>query len=304
MVICTYTAERLEWLERAVASLLQQRQRAFEIIVVVDHAPELLARLEQKPWPGVTVVANRYGRGLSGARNTGSALARGELVGFLDDDAVAEPEWLARLSRWFSDPRVLGAGGYVKPSWREALAQGFPPEFLWALGCSYTGLPERPGPVRNLFGGCMVVRKSVLDTVGGFREGTGRTATELYGCEETELCILAQERIPGGRFIYDPAAVIHHHVPQTRLSATYLWRRCLGEGRSKARMRRATRSALALRSEQRYLLRVLPQAFAGDAARLLKRDRWAAQRLLLRTVGLGGALFGYALDTLEARRRR
>lgn len=304
VVICTYTAERLEWLYRAVESVQRGHLRALEIVIVVDHAPELLRRLQRRPWTGVTVVANRYGKGLSGARNTGSAVAKGDLVGFLDDDATAAPDWLARLSLWFDDPRVLGAGGYVKPFWHESSARGFPREFLWAVGCSYTGLPERPAPVRNLFGGCMVVRKSVLEAVGGFREGSGRTATQLYGCEETELCILAQERIPGGTFIYDPQAVIHHYVPEARLSPHYLWRRCLGEGRSKARMQRTTRSQLALKSEQTYLLSVLPRAAAEDAALLLRGDRSAGERLLMRATGLSGALLGYLLDTFEEASRR
>ena len=64
------------------------------------------------------------------------------------------------------------------------------------------------------------------------------------------------------------------------------------------------RSGLALRSEQSYLLSVLPRAFSKDLALLLRGDRWAGQRLLMRLTGLSGALLGYTLDTLETSHRQ
>src|SRR6202034_1540897 len=82
VIICAYTAERWDDTMRAVASVQAQQPDAKEIFLVVDHNPELLARLAEA-LPGVRVVANTYERGSSGARNTGVALATGDIVAFL-----------------------------------------------------------------------------------------------------------------------------------------------------------------------------------------------------------------------------
>ena len=47
----------------------------------------------------------------------GIALAQGALIAFLDDDAIAEPDWLVRLTNCCADPQVLGAGGIIEPLW-------------------------------------------------------------------------------------------------------------------------------------------------------------------------------------------
>ncbi|OUC78462.1 glycosyltransferase family 2 protein, partial [Streptosporangium minutum] len=90
IVICVYTEERWEDIQAAVESVENQRRRPYEIILVVDHNPDLHLRLKQR-YPGAIVVENTHERGLSGGKNTGAATASGDIVAYLDDDAVAEP---------------------------------------------------------------------------------------------------------------------------------------------------------------------------------------------------------------------
>jgi glucosyl-dolichyl phosphate glucuronosyltransferase len=97
VIICAYTVERWDDTMQAVASVQAQQPTPNEIILVVDHNPELLTRLAEG-LPGVRVVSSTNERGSSGARNTGVALATGDIVAFLDDDAVAQPGWLAALT--------------------------------------------------------------------------------------------------------------------------------------------------------------------------------------------------------------
>ena len=80
VIICAYTAERWDDTMRAVASVQAQQPAPNEILLVVDHNPELLTRLAEA-LPGVRVVSNTSERGSSGARNTGVALATGETCG-------------------------------------------------------------------------------------------------------------------------------------------------------------------------------------------------------------------------------
>jgi GT2 family glycosyltransferase len=117
VVICAFTEQRWEDVHAAVASLRAQRHAPHEVIVSVDHNPGLHARLKAS-LPDVIVVENRHGRGLSGGKNTGAELAGGDVVAYLDDDAVAAPGWLAAFAAGYAaDPSVLGIGGMTLPLW-------------------------------------------------------------------------------------------------------------------------------------------------------------------------------------------
>src|SRR5207247_7639898 len=118
---------------------------------------------------GITVIENSEPKGSSGARNCGIALSQGTLIAFLDDDAVAEPDWLELLGRCCQDPQVLGAGGVVEPLWSSKCPTWFPVEFYWTVGCTYQKPPSKPTVVRNLYAGCMCLRREVFEAVGVFR---------------------------------------------------------------------------------------------------------------------------------------
>ena len=79
VVICAYTADRWDDVLAAVASVRGQSVPALEILVVVDHNPELLEGL-RAALPDVRVMANDDVQGLSGGRNTGIAAAHGDVV--------------------------------------------------------------------------------------------------------------------------------------------------------------------------------------------------------------------------------
>ena len=158
VIICAYTIERWEDLLAAVTSLYKQTRPVDEIIIVIDHNPQLF-ELTQRAFADITVVENRACRGLSGARNTGIALAHGTHLVFLDDDAEAAPDWLERLLSRCEDPQVLGVGGTVIPRWLSSQPRWFPSEFYWVIGCTYQPLPPGPIVVRNPYGGAPVSNK-------------------------------------------------------------------------------------------------------------------------------------------------
>src|SRR3954471_14275026 len=141
VVICAYTADRWTLLERAISSV-EHQDLACELAIVIDHNDELLARARAR-WPAHAVAPNSFGRGLSGARNSGVAmLPNVDVVAFLDDDAEATTHWLRALTAPFEEASVGLVGGAVEPEWGVAPPTWFPPEFLWVVGCSYVGLPE------------------------------------------------------------------------------------------------------------------------------------------------------------------
>ncbi len=292
VVICAYTRDRLEVLTEAVDSLRAQTLAPHEIVLVIDHAPELLDEARAL-WPDLKIVANRERKGLSGARNSGVAEATGEIVAFLDDDAIAATDWLARLAAAYADPKVLGAGGTVRPRWVEGKPGWFPPEFDWVVGCTHSGMPQELEPVRNLVGANMSFRRQPLLEVGGFSHDLGRVGTLPVGCEETDLSIRVHQRWPEAEILYDPAAEVEHVVPASRGKVRYFLDRCRAEGRSKAVLSGMVGSDDGLSSERTYVRRTLPLGFLRDLGDAAKGDAGGLGRAAMIFVGLAATSVDY-----------
>lgn len=305
VIVCAYSEERWDDLVVALASVGAQQAPPREVIVVVDHNPRLLARARALPAPGgidLVAIENREARGLSGARNSGIAVARGELLAFLDDDAVAAPDWLTWLRDACASPDVIAAGGAIVPRWPGRRPRWFPDEFDWVVGCSYRGLPEQVTPVRNLIGANMAIRRDAFGEVGGFRTGIGRLGTRPLGCEETEWCIRARRRWPARRVLYDPRARVTHRVPVARARVGYFLARCYAEGYSKALVTRLVGRGDGLATERAYTMRTLPVgAWRGIVDAFSGRDLAGLARAVAIVVGLTWTTVGYLVGAWRTR---
>lgn len=299
VIICAFTEERWDATVAAIQSAQQQTLPPDEIILVIDHNPTLLERARANI-SGIIAIENSEPQGLSGSRNSGLAIAHGDLIAFLDDDAIAELDWLEKLHDRCLDPQVLGTGGAVDPFWLSQKPSWFPEEFYWVIGCTYRGLPETSTTVRNLYGGCGCWRKEVFDVVGAFRHGIGRVGTIPKGCEETELCIRARQRWPEKVFLYEPSARINHQVPAKRATWSYFRARCYGEGLSKAAISRFVGAKDGLATERSYTMRTLPRGVLhglGDA--FLRRDPSGIGRASAIVAGLLITSAGYLVGSTQ-----
>jgi GT2 family glycosyltransferase len=226
-IVCTCDRDRL--LERAVDSLLAQslpRER-FEILVVNNgggspRVPEGV-RLLREPRPG-----------LSHARNLGVERAGGRTVAFLDDDAVAGPAWLERIVDAFRrDAGVACVGGRVEPLFEGARPAWLPDALLGYF--SIVDLGDRPRVVdttRWLAGTNIAFDRQALLDVGGFSPRLGRRPGTLLGMEE--VSVVRRMRRRGLRVLYDPAVVVAHEVPASRMTRRWLHRRAWWQGISDA----------------------------------------------------------------------
>ncbi|MGM9471854.1 glycosyltransferase family 2 protein [Pseudarthrobacter sp. YS3] len=260
VVICAYTERRWDQLLDVIESVRAQTVQPQEILVVIDHNEDLYERLIEIV-DDVTVVESTGPRGLSGARNTGVGLADSDIVAFLDDDAEAAPDWLERLLVLYDDPDVLAVGGRVEPVWEKGRPGYFGEELDWIVGCSHRGMPRVASEVRNVIGANMSFRLEVLRQVGGFNLALGRQGTLPLGCEETEICIRSKMGSPGSRIVYEPAALVRHHVPAERGTLRYMLSRSWSEGISKAQVSQIVGHKRALGPERRYVRSTLPRAF-------------------------------------------
>jgi glucosyl-dolichyl phosphate glucuronosyltransferase len=267
VVVAAPTMDRWADIVAGVEALARQTVPPLETILVVDHNDALLARARDE-LSAVRVLDNTRTGGASGARNTGIAAAEGTVIAFLDDDARPEPDWVERLLAGYDDPQVLAVGGVARPVWPDRRPAHLPPELDWLVGCTYLGQPTVRTDVRNLWGCNMSVRREVFDRIGGFDEEVGRIGLIPLGNEETELCIRIGQRIPGGRVVYEPSAVVHHRVTEARCQWSYLVSRSHAEGISKAAMSQVVGTGDATSDERRYATRVLPKGVLRELLHL------------------------------------
>lgn len=299
VVICAHLQERLADTLAAVDSVRDQSLPPDEIIVVVDHNPALHRQLASA-LPDLVVVENQETRGLSGGKNTGIAMANGDIVAFLDDDAVADTGWLKFFMDSYSDPDVVGVGGLTLPSWATRRPSWFPTEFDWVVGCTYAGMPTSRAPVRNVFGGNSSFRREVFAAVGGFRSGIGRSVGKRpLGCEETELCIRLRQRLPGSVLLFDNRAVIWHKVPAARSRFSYFLSRCYAEGLSKAAVTQRVGMHDGLSAERSYSSKTLPAGVARGVAAAMHGDLAGLGRSAAIVAGLGAAGAGYCTGSVH-----
>jgi GT2 family glycosyltransferase len=232
VVICTYTLARWEVFARAVESVLAQTVVPQRLIIVVDHNDELLARCRQE-WGAdgadssveIVIVASQFPGRQGSSRNTALLLARAAIVSFLDDDAVAESDWLKRLLAVYATrPGAFAVGGASRPNYGAPRPSWFPPDFDWVFGCHYQSLPDQLAPVRRLIGTSMSVRREAMLAVGGFH-------ADDY--DDMDLSHRIAHAHGPAAVLYEPHAEVQHYVPPERMTWSYFWRRCYFVNRNK-----------------------------------------------------------------------
>ncbi|MBY6003805.1 glycosyltransferase family 2 protein [Salipiger bermudensis] len=180
---------------------------AYEVIVVA--CPEGTATVAARADADRIKLVAFDEPNISAARNLGIAEAAGEVVAFLDDDAVPEPTWLTHLCAPFADPQVAAAGGYVRGrngieyQWR---AQGVTARAqerdLPLEGTGSRILRGRPGVAVKLQGTNMAHRRRLLAEMGGFDPAF------RFFLDETDLDMRHAAR--GHAVAVVPLAEVHH----------------------------------------------------------------------------------------------
>jgi glycosyltransferase involved in cell wall biosynthesis len=251
VVICAYTRDRWDLLLRAVGSALDQEPSPIEVIVCVDHNPGLAADCQEqfRDLDRVRVIQNRYPGRLGSARNTAVETARGDLLAFLDDDASAEPDWLAQVLDVFSaEPEAMVVGGAPHPRYAGRRPGWWPPEFDWVFGCVYDGLPVTRSPVGHVIGACMSARRAAVLEVRGFHSDNH---------DDMDLCHRVAHRYGAGAVLFEPSIRVSHYVSEERLTWSYFWRRCYFVNRGKVLAFSDMQAAGNIRAEVQFALRSL-----------------------------------------------
>lgn len=199
----------------AVASALRQSEQPLEVLVVDDASSDASASVARKA--GARVLVNASRRNAGGARNAGIDATSGELLAFLDADAVAAPDWLARARRIFeTDPSIAGVGGRI--------VNGRPGRFgeldYFLNHSEWMGPSGGPGGEKQSIPTMAIVYRR--DAVG-----TARFPESNSG-EDTAFALAVAAR--GGRLWQDPGILVTHR--HERLDFRAFWDKQLACGRT------------------------------------------------------------------------
>ena len=198
---------RPDLLKRCLTGLSQLQYDPFEIVVVAD--PEGMAAARTLPFADALKQVVFDQPNISAARNLGIVEAAGDVVAFIDDDAVPEPQWLRHLAAPFARAEVAAAGGFVRGrngisfQWR---AQSLDP-LGWAhpldVDAARASVMHPPkGRAIKTEGTNMAVRRSVLVDLGGFDPAFA------YFLDETDLNMRLGRA--GHATAIVPLAEVHH----------------------------------------------------------------------------------------------
>ena len=242
VVICTYQPG--DRLIASIQSILNQRFPIDEFeLIVVNNDPDDNSLHQQisdigKDWPLSDQGHLRFIHcpflGLSYARNTGMGEARGEVMCFMDDDAIADSNWLQRIWDAFEEHPMAGViGGPIilrqpdpKPRWMKSGWKRY-----WShLNPDYSSYTEVEHWWDFPWGANWCARRRALLEIGGFRTEYGRRGLDYAGGEEIIAASLIQKL--GHSIAFEPQAKVHHVVAQDRFTRKHIWNTILNVRRT------------------------------------------------------------------------
>ena len=237
VIICTYNREK--YLYNVLQSLAENEfpTDQYEIVLINNNSMDHTEAECMRFTADYPAVAFRYfleeQQGLSYARNRGVKESTGDILVFVDDDALVNSAYLQTYADFFAThPEIDAAGGPIIPRYETSEPDWMSP-YTKALitGFKYLGDKVREFP-RNDYpgGGNAAYRASVFEKVGLFNVDLGRKGNSLIGAEEKD--IFDKMTSLGMRFYYLPTAILYHLIPEKKLSEEYFDRLTLSIGKS------------------------------------------------------------------------
>jgi glycosyltransferase involved in cell wall biosynthesis len=228
VIVCT--RNRADLLRLALQSLAAQSAppESFEVLVVDNGSTDHTSAVVDGCRALLDLRCVREDRtGLSYARNRGYAEAMGAYVAFLDDDAKARQDWVANICRAIEEDEPDIFGGPHFPAFIEPKPDWFPDaRETWFLGDEARHLE----PDEHVIGVNMIVRKAVLERLGGFRTDLGMIGAAMGYGEDTDLQERVRREVPGARLLYCPDVVVYHVVRPEQAALGWYLRRAVRRG--------------------------------------------------------------------------
>ena len=228
VIVCTYN--RSQQLKQCLGSLEKQivpEGLSWEVLVVDNNSTDDIKKFIEE-FKKSTILNIRYEfeekLGVSFARNTGCREANGNIILFIDSDAVADSNWLKNIIKPINEYDADCVGGKILP-------QVWPtkkPKWLTKELYSYIGIYNKGEEAVELdfyidvpFSGNMAFKKTTFNEIGQFNVSLGRVGTKsTFGGEEQDWERKLLDK--GRKIFYQPDAIVYHPLRPEMLTKKYL----------------------------------------------------------------------------------
>lgn len=238
IVICTYNRER--YIAESIRSALKQTadKQFYQLIVVNNNSKDRTddicrALLDEEQLQFDYFI--EFNQGNSFARNRGIEESKGEIIAFIDDDAMVEHNYVENLLKFYREHLDVDAvGGRIYPRYEEEKANWLSPVLMPLIAALDMGNSPRPFRWGKFpIGANMSFRKQVFNQIGVFNVELGRIGANLQGGDEKD--VFARMRLQNMKIWYCPEVAVHHVIPASRLEVSYIRRMGIGVGESEYR---------------------------------------------------------------------
>jgi len=303
IITTVYTPERLKDITELLDSLAAQTYKNTETLIVAERLPELADSIKkyiaEKGYPNMRVLFNEGEWGSYPSRNLAIGEAKGDIIAFVDDDALPFPDWVEQTVKVYGeDSSVIGVTGPILPLWQDRSMDWFPRELYWIFSCTYREVVGR-AEVRNGFCTNLSFLREAFDSCGLFKsslvgEGWGKSDWQQPAAQETEFCLRAKKGT-GKRIVHDPGVRVRHKVYSYRLGSRFLARRGYWEGYAKAMLKHWYHpyDEEVLSTEYELLRYMLLKLLLRIVGRLFRQPATAWRQLWALIVVLSGVAGGY-----------
>lgn len=235
VIICTYNRAKYigPLLESLAANDLAKSE--YEILLVDNNCTDNTRAICDAFAAAHKDVRFRYvvepEQGLSAARNKGIKEAKGDIIVYVDDDALVDAHYLRDYAEWFAaHPETMACGGPIEPLYETEEPKWMSPytKALLTAWMNYGDKVREYPKGRYPGGGNAAYRKEVFDKVGLFNTALGRKGGNLMGSEEKD--IFDKMHALHMQVLYLPTPVLHHCIPQAKLEKDYFDRLTLQIG--------------------------------------------------------------------------
>jgi len=287
VAICTHN--RAKDTAEAIGSVLVQDfdKKELEIVVVdngsTDETAETVNGLRQRHGERIRYVFEPK-LGLSTARNRAIREAKGDLILFLDDDALAGSQWARHIVDVFArDPAIGCVGGKIDPLWEDEEPGWIPAEHRSVFTIlDYSDVVVEMTAPAIPYGANVAFRSSIFEEIEPFREDLGRVGRNLLSSEESELIARLRDKY---KVYYTPYASVRHKIAKERTTRKWFLKRMFWQGVSDAVKRRDAGATAVLKHSVRMV-----QAIGTSLLSIFQYKRFIRQ--IVKVCYRNGALVG------------